>query len=74
MVLGDNDGTTVTIVEFKQPSRGDYSFGKVKSDLEERQQNEGPSPRRTGRSSHFVEWFAASRSLLPIRHHRWSKS
>lgn len=32
MVLGDNDGTTITIVEFKRPSRDDYSFGNVKSD------------------------------------------
>lgn len=32
MVLGDNDGTTVTIVEFKRPSRDDYSFGNIKKD------------------------------------------
>jgi hypothetical protein len=32
MVLGDNDGTTITIVEFKKPSRNDYVFGPVKSD------------------------------------------
>jgi hypothetical protein len=32
MVLGDNDGTTITIVEFKKPSRDDYSFGSIKSD------------------------------------------
>lgn len=32
MVLGDNDGTTITIVEFKRPSRDDYTFGNVKSD------------------------------------------
>ena len=32
MVLGDNDGTTVTIVEFKKPSRDDFSFGNIKSD------------------------------------------
>jgi hypothetical protein len=32
MVLGDNDGTTITIVEFKKPSRNDYVFGKEKSD------------------------------------------
>jgi hypothetical protein len=32
MVLGDNDGTTITIVEFKKPSRNDYSFGNPKSD------------------------------------------
>jgi len=27
MVLGDNDGTTISIVEFKKPSRDDYTFG-----------------------------------------------
>lgn len=32
MVLGDNDGTTLTIVEFKKPSRNDYLFGSDKSD------------------------------------------
>ncbi|KAB7739145.1 hypothetical protein F2P47_14140 [Parvibaculum sedimenti] len=32
MVLGDNDGTTITIVEFKRPSRDDYSFGNIKTD------------------------------------------
>lgn len=32
MVLGDEDGTTLTIVEFKKPSRDDYSFGPAKSD------------------------------------------
>lgn len=32
MVLGDNDGTTITIVEFKKPSRNDYAFGDVKKD------------------------------------------
>lgn len=32
LVLGDNDGTTVTIVEFKKPSRDDYAFGPAKSD------------------------------------------
>lgn len=32
MILGDNDGTTITIVEFKKPSRNDYSFGNGKSD------------------------------------------
>lgn len=32
MVLGDSDGTTVTIVEFKKPSRDDFRFGEVKSD------------------------------------------
>lgn len=32
LILGDNDGTTVTIVEFKRPSRDDYVFGPPKSD------------------------------------------
>jgi hypothetical protein len=32
MILGDNDGTTLTIVEFKRPSRDDYVFGSEKSD------------------------------------------
>lgn len=32
LILGDNDGTTVTIVEFKKPSRNDYAFGPAKSD------------------------------------------
>lgn len=32
MVLGDNDGTILTIVEFKKPSRNDYAFGNVKTD------------------------------------------
>jgi hypothetical protein len=32
LVLGDEDGTTITIVEFKRPSRDDYSFGDIKSD------------------------------------------
>jgi hypothetical protein len=32
LILGDEDGTTLTIVEFKKPSRDDYSFGRVKSD------------------------------------------
>ncbi|UGY09212.1 ATP-binding protein [Phyllobacterium pellucidum] len=32
LVLGDNDGTTVTIVEFKKPSRDNYSFGPSKTD------------------------------------------
>ena len=32
LVLGDNDGTTITIVEFKRPSRDDYKFGDVKHD------------------------------------------
>lgn len=32
LILGDNDGTTVTIVEFKKPSRNDYVFGSAKTD------------------------------------------
>lgn len=32
MVLADNDGTTLTIVEFKKPSRNDYQFGNPKAD------------------------------------------
>ena len=32
LVLGDNDGTTVTIVEFKKPGRNDYAFGSDKTD------------------------------------------
>ena len=32
MILGDEDGTTLTIVEFKKPSRNDYVFGDVQSD------------------------------------------
>jgi len=32
MVLGDNDGTTITIVEFKKPSRNNYAFGNSASD------------------------------------------
>lgn len=32
LILGDNDGTTVTIVEFKRPSRNDYAFGPAKTD------------------------------------------
>lgn len=32
MILGDEDGSTITIVEFKRPSRDDYRFGVVKSD------------------------------------------
>lgn len=32
MILGDNDGTTLTIVEFKKPSRDDYVFGQEKND------------------------------------------
>ncbi|UDF05358.1 hypothetical protein [Asticcacaulis sp. AND118] len=32
LVLGDNDGTTINIVEFKRPSRDDYVFGDIKHD------------------------------------------
>lgn len=32
LILGDRDGTTLTIVEFKKPSRNDYVFGNAKSD------------------------------------------
>lgn len=32
MILGDNDGTTLTIIEFKRPSRNDYAMGSGKSD------------------------------------------
>jgi len=32
MILGDDDRTTLTIVEFKRPSRDNYSVGDVKSD------------------------------------------
>lgn len=32
LVLGDNDGTTITIVEFKKPSRDDYRFGDIAHD------------------------------------------
>lgn len=32
LVLGDNDGTTITIIEFKRPSRDDYRFGDPKND------------------------------------------
>lgn len=32
LVLGDNDGTTITIVEFKRPSRDDYRVGDAKHD------------------------------------------
>jgi hypothetical protein len=31
-VLGDENGTTITIVEFRRPSRDDYQFGNPKSD------------------------------------------
>lgn len=32
MILGEDEGSTLTIVEFKKPSRDDYSFGPPKSD------------------------------------------
>ena len=32
LILGDNDGTTITIVELKKPSRDDYRFGDQKND------------------------------------------
>ena len=32
LVLGDEDGATLTIVEFKRPSRNDYVFGNAKTD------------------------------------------
>ncbi|WP_346296751.1 ATP-binding protein [Rhodopseudomonas sp. P1] len=32
LILGDADGSTITIVEFKRPSRNDYAFGDIKSD------------------------------------------
>ena len=32
LILGEENGTTVTIVEFKRPGRNDYSFGPAKSD------------------------------------------
>lgn len=32
LILGDNDGTTVTIVEFKKPSRDNYATGPAKTD------------------------------------------
>lgn len=32
MVLGDEDGSSLTIVEFKKPSRNDYRFGDAKTD------------------------------------------
>lgn len=32
MILGDEDRTTLTIVEFKKPGRNDYQFGKEKAD------------------------------------------
>jgi len=32
LILGDNDGTTVSIIEFKRPNRNDYSTGPAKTD------------------------------------------
>ncbi|WP_156376264.1 ATP-binding protein [Methylobacterium sp. Leaf117] len=32
LVLGDSDGTTLTIVEFKKPSRNNFIFGREKDD------------------------------------------
>jgi len=32
MILGDNEGTTLGIIEFKRPSRDDYKFGNAKTD------------------------------------------
>lgn len=32
MVLGDEDGSSLAIVEFKKPSRNDYRFGDAKTD------------------------------------------
>jgi hypothetical protein len=32
MILGDEEGTTLTIVEFKKPNRDDYAYGNVKTD------------------------------------------
>lgn len=32
MVLGENDGSSLAIVEFKKPGRDDYRFGPAKSD------------------------------------------
>jgi hypothetical protein len=32
MVLGDENTTTLTVVEFKRPSRNDYAFGSEKND------------------------------------------
>src|SRR5262249_56510412 len=32
LVLGDDDGTTLIIVEFKKPSRDNYSFGRANLD------------------------------------------
>ena len=31
-MLGDENATTLTVVEFKRPSRNDYAFGSEKSD------------------------------------------
>jgi hypothetical protein len=32
LILGDNDGTTLSIVEFKKPSRDNYATGSAKTD------------------------------------------
>lgn len=32
LVLGDNDGTMISIIEFKKPTRNDYKFGNIKYD------------------------------------------
>ena len=32
MILGEDDGSSLIIVEFKKPSRNDYAFGPAKSD------------------------------------------
>jgi hypothetical protein len=32
LILGENDGTSLVIVEFKKPSRDDYRFGPSKTD------------------------------------------
>ncbi|MCP9319152.1 sensor histidine kinase [Acetobacter persici] len=32
IVLGDNDGTLISIIEFKKPSRTEYKFGDIKND------------------------------------------
>lgn len=32
IILGDSDGTMLNIVEFKKPSRNDYTFGREKDD------------------------------------------
>jgi hypothetical protein len=32
LILGENDGSSIVITEFKKPGRNDYSFGPAKSD------------------------------------------